>query len=41
MSHEAAIEIIRNASGTQFHPEVVSAFIGLESNVIVEVEYVG
>ncbi len=41
MSHEAAIEIIRNASGTQFHPDVVTAFIGLESNVIVEVEYVG
>lgn len=41
MSHEAAIEIIRNASGTQFHPGVVSAFIGLEANVIVEVEYAG
>ncbi len=26
MSHEAAVEIIRSASGSQFHPEVVDVF---------------
>jgi putative nucleotidyltransferase with HDIG domain len=41
MSHEAAVEIINSASGAQFHPDVVRAFIGLESNGIVEVEYAG
>jgi len=41
MSHEAALEIIRSGSGSQFHPEVVKIFIGLEQGQVLEVEYAG
>jgi putative nucleotidyltransferase with HDIG domain len=41
MSHEAAIEIIRNGAGTQFHPEVVDSFMNRESVLLSEVQYVG
>lgn len=41
MSHEAALEIIRSASGTQFRPDVVNAFMSLEMNAVLEVEYAG
>ena len=41
MSHEAAIEIIKSGSGSQFHPNVVKVFIDLEESHVLEVEYAG
>jgi len=41
MSHDAALGIIRNASGTQFHPDVVEAFMSQNITSVVEADYVG
>ncbi len=41
MSHEAAIAIIKEASGSQFNPKVVDVFIDLPEHIIVEVENAG
>jgi len=41
MSHEAAIEIIKSASGSQFHPKVVDVFLELNMNQAMEALYAG
>ncbi len=41
MSHEAAVEIIRNGSGTQFNPDVVTSFMDQENVLVSEVQYAG
>ncbi|WP_430883963.1 HD-GYP domain-containing protein [Fusibacter sp. JL216-2] len=41
MSHEAAVEIIRSASGSQFHPEVVDVFLDLNISQTTEALYAG